>query len=303
MSTSAQEADVIVVGAGPAGVSAAVMAASLGLRTTVVETLRVGSKLHLIGALENVMGGWATGPQLADALINDLDRLQQAGRCSMMNARAISASANEDYAELVLSDGHALTAGTIIVATGVAALTPVEAAWIRASEGLQPNPLWRATPADLTGYTYVLGADRPLGTWLRAHPTATAKLHVLVPPGDDYKAAEVAHDERVRLVSVDHVNIAASTLGAGWTVDVTDRAGQRKVYAVDTLLTNLGNRPAALEGLERSADGYCPTSLQHPRIRIAGDLRSAQYQRIATAQGSGAEAVLASYYASALQGA
>lgn len=113
----------------------------------------------------------------------------------------------------------------------------------------------------------------------------------------------MVRDKRVRLVSVDHVNIAASKLGAGWTVDVTDRAGQRKVYAVDTLLTNLGNRPAALEGLERSADGYCPTPLQHPRIRIAGDLRSAQYQRIATAQGSGAEAVLASYYASALQGA
>lgn len=72
-------------------------------------------------------------------------------------------------------------------------------------------------------------------------------------------------------------------------------------YEAKTVLSNLGNTPAALAGLTIGEDGYCPPDQQHPRIRIAGDLRSARYQRIATAQGSGAEAVLSCYYATALQ--
>src|SRR5262245_3980616 len=51
MTVPSDGAEVLVVGAGPAGVAAAVMAASLGLQTVVVEAGRVGGKLHAIGAL------------------------------------------------------------------------------------------------------------------------------------------------------------------------------------------------------------------------------------------------------------
>ncbi|WP_030688455.1 FAD-binding protein [Streptomyces sp. NRRL B-1347] len=44
--------DLIVVGAGPAGVSAAVMASSLRMRTVVVEAEQVGAKLRSIDALQ-----------------------------------------------------------------------------------------------------------------------------------------------------------------------------------------------------------------------------------------------------------
>lgn len=42
---------------------------------------------------------------------------------------------------------------------------------------------------------------------------------------------------------------------------------------------------------------YCPPIGQHPRIIVAGDLRSARFQRIMTALGSGSEAALHAYYA------
>ncbi|CAO0834046.1 hypothetical protein SMICM17S_06276 [Streptomyces microflavus] len=64
------ETDVLVVGAGPSGMAAAVMAGSLNLRTVIVEAGAVGGKLHVIGALENVPGNWSTGPQLAEALMH-----------------------------------------------------------------------------------------------------------------------------------------------------------------------------------------------------------------------------------------
>ncbi|WP_221355308.1 NAD(P)/FAD-dependent oxidoreductase [Streptomyces beigongshangae] len=295
------EMDVLVVGAGPSGVAAAVMAASLNLRTVVVEADSVGGKLHVIGALENVPGNWSTGPQLAEALAADLDRLQQADRCSIVQGHATRVSGYDDRAELVLEDGRVLSAQLIVVATGVAALAPPDADWISAPARMSVPPLWRTNPADLAGRTYVLGGDRPLGTWLRTHPNCSTTLHVLCPPADDYKIAEVAGDDRVRIAPVSHVVLSPMTYGDEWSLQVKDRQGERKSYVVKTLLNNLGNKPAGLEGLASSEDGYCPPGKQHPRIRVAGDLRSAQFQRVTTAQGSGAEAVLASYYASVLK--
>lgn len=84
-------------------------------------------------------------------------------------------------------------------------------------------------------------------------------------------------------------------------MQVQDRDGLRKMFMATTVLSNLGNKPAVLTGLVEDGEGYCPPDLQHPRIRIAGDLRSSRYQRISTGQGSGAEAVLACYYSDAPQ--
>lgn len=301
MNVPSYDADVLVVGAGPAGVAAAVMAASLSLRTMVVEADQIGGKLQTIGALENVPGGWTTGPQLADALAGDLMRLQKSGRCVLVQARAVKVSGYADRAELALEDGRVFTAEAIVVATGVAALTPSDVDWLSAPTQFSAAPLWRTTPNECISRTYVLGGDRPLGTWLRAHPKAETTLHVLCPPADDYKIEEVLGDNRVRLVPVSHVTLARPSYGNGWIVEAKDRQGVRRNYAATTVLNNLGSKPAAPEGLVLAADGYCPPEQQHRRIRVAGDLRSARFQRIVTAQGSGAESVLDHYYASAFQ--
>lgn len=301
MNASSYDADVLVVGAGPAGVAASLMAASLNLRAIVVESGPVGGKLHRIGALENVPGCWSTGPQFAEALAADLERLQEAGRCTLVRGHVLKASGRDDRAELVLADGRVFTAGSIVVATGVTELSPSELEWVSAPTDFSVSPLWRATPQELTGRTYVLGADRPLGTWLRAHPDATTTLHVLCPPSDEYKAAEVEDDGRVRLVPVSHAAISRPASGDGWTVEVKGQDGTKNVYAATSILNNLGSKPAGLAGLISDGDGYHPSDQQHRRIRIAGDLRSARFQRIATAQGSGAEAVLAYYYDTALR--
>ncbi|GGP80299.1 FAD-dependent oxidoreductase [Streptomyces melanogenes] len=299
MNALSYDADLLVVGAGPAGVAAALMASSLGLRTMVLEGDIVGGRLHTIGSLENVPGGWTTGPQLAEALIADLTRLQQAGLCTLVQERATKVGGYADRAEVALADGRTFLARTIVVATGVAALAPRDVDWVSAPDQFSAPPLWRTPPAACTGPTFVLGGDRPLGTWLRAHADAGTALHVLYPPTDDYKIEEVSRDERVRLLPVSHVTLARLSDGDGWRVLVTDRQGARHAYAAATVVGNLGSKPAAPEGVVQGEDGYCPPQHQHHRIRIAGDLRSSRFQRIVTAQGSAAECVLAHYYASA----
>ncbi|CAL9327245.1 FAD-dependent oxidoreductase [Streptomyces sp. SudanB182_2057] len=301
MSTPSLDADVLVVGAGPAGVAAALMATSLNMKVLVVESASVGGKLQTIGALENVSGNWTTGPQLAEALTTDLARLEEAGRCSLVRSRAVRVKGHSDRAEVLLANAQVLTAQAVVVGTGVAAMTPSDTDWISAAPSLSTPPLWRATPEQIGPRTYVLGGDRPLGTWLRAHPQSSVTLHVLAPAADDYKLAEVSGDDRVRVVPVSHVAISQALHGTDFIVEVENRGGERSTYVATAVLSNLGNRPAALEGLAVDQDGYCPPDIQHPRVFIAGDLRSGRFQRITTAQGSGAEAALAYYYSTALE--
>ncbi|MGW2863321.1 FAD-dependent oxidoreductase [Streptomyces sp. NPDC001205] len=290
------DTDLVIVGAGPAGVAAAVMADSLGMRTVLVESGKVGGKLHHIGALQNMPGDWQTGPDLAHALATDINRLTTGGRCRLVTEQAVRVAGHDDRAEATLADNHMLTAAAVVVATGVAALEPRHTDWITAPDGFWTPPLWRARPEDLHGPVHVLGGDRPLGTWLRAHPKVRRTLTVLCPPHDAYKTTEVANDERVHLVPVTRVDIAPATRGTGWEIRAAHRDADAIPFLAGTILNNLGSRPAALNGLAQAEDGYCPPPRQHPRILTAGDLRSARFQRIVTAQGSGAEAVLARYY-------
>lgn len=299
---TAPDCDLLVVGAGPAGVAATVMAISLGMRVRLIERDRVGGKLHHIGALANVPGNWTTGPGLAAALTADLERITPTNLLHRTTGTARAVSADDTQAHIALADGSRYSAAAVIVATGVTTLSPADIPWISAPEGLQPAPLWRTGPTDMVAATWILGADRPLGTWLRAHPKVEHTLNVLCPPDDDYKAAEVADDPRVNLVRCASVTITPATT-RGWTLTVGARGGEMRQYIAGTLLANLGNQPAALDGLALGSDGYCPPDEQHPRVWTVGDLRSARFQRIVTAQGSGAEAVLARYYDTALVGA
>lgn len=290
--------DLLIVGAGPAGVSAAVMATSLGMHSTLIESGKVGGKLHHIGALENMPGQWMNGPQLADAYAADIARITASGLCSLLEGHAVQVSGHDDRAEVALTDGQILTGDAVVVATGVTPLGPDHVDWITAPSEFWAPPLWRSRPEDLNGVVHVLGADRPLGTWLRAHPDVRRTLTVLCPPEDDYKAVEVTDDPRVVMVPVAGVKLPSGP--AGGELTVVRRDGQELQYSVQTVLNNLGNRPAALDGLATAADGYCPPEQQHPRVLTAGDLRSARFQRIAVAQGAGAQCALTRYYDAAL---
>ncbi|MEW2393032.1 FAD-dependent oxidoreductase [Streptomyces venezuelae] len=296
------DTNLLIIGAGPAGTAATMMAVSLGMRVHLIERHRVGGKLHHVGALSNAPGNWSTGPELAAALTADLERLAPTNLLRRTTGVVTEVNADDEQAHVGLADGTRHGAAAVIVATGVTTLSPADTDWITGPAGLWPAPLWRTPPADMRGVTWVLGADRPLGTWLRAHPDVTRTISVLCPQEDDYKATEVATDPRVHLVPCSAVTITSDP-AHGWTLDVTERSGDQRQFLASTLLGNLGNRPAALPGLAQAADGYCPTDKQHPRVWTVGDLRSARFQRIITAQGSGAEAALAHYYDTALIGA
>ncbi|MFD4371077.1 FAD-dependent oxidoreductase [Streptomyces sp. NPDC058486] len=298
MADTLHDIDLVILGGGPAGCAAARMAAGVGMRSILVEPDRLCRSLYRIPALSNTLGGHTSGIELAEAITAELKSTEL---CRLaLGRRAVELRAEEARVVVALDDDTRLTSPYVVVATGVDPLQPRDVPWITAPDGLVLPPLWDAEADDAEGRTLlVLGGDRPIGTFLRAHPTVGTRLLVAYPPADAYKIDEIRDDPRVTLLPVEHLDLLPSD-GAAVTADavISDDGGRRTIVA-DSVHLSIGNAPTVLLGdLIRGADGYCAPDDQHARVIVAGDLRSARFQRIMTAFGSGSEAALRAYYAS-----
>jgi thioredoxin reductase (NADPH) len=110
--------DVCIVGGGPAGLAAAVYAASEGLSTVVVEREAPGGQAGLSAAIENYLGfpKGLTGADLAHRAIAQASRFG----AEMVLARNVAGFEPRGLVRAVLFDGPGeIEARTLIVATGV----------------------------------------------------------------------------------------------------------------------------------------------------------------------------------------
>lgn len=113
-----EEFDVTIVGAGPAGLAAAVSAASEGLRTLVIEQQAVGGQAGTSSLIRNYPGfpRGVSGAKLA------FDAFQQAwsfGTTFLFLRSATGLRREGDWLLLSLSDGSTIRTATVIVASGV----------------------------------------------------------------------------------------------------------------------------------------------------------------------------------------
>ncbi|MEU0691317.1 FAD-dependent oxidoreductase [Streptomyces uncialis] len=296
MADALNDTDLIIMGGGPAGCAAARMAASVGMRSILVEPDRLCRNLYRIPALNNVLGGYTSGPELADSIVAELKSTEL---CRLELGRHVTELRADDvHVTVTVDTGVRLTAPYVIAATGVGPLQPRDATWITAPDGLTLPPLWQAEADDVEGRTLlVLGGDRPIGTFLRAHPTTGTRLLVAYPAADEYKIEEVREDPRVTLLPVEHLTLRPAE-GTEVSAEAMGQGGTLRTVTAHAAYLSIGNAPTAPSGdLTRGVDGYCPPTDQHPRVIVAGDLRSARFQRIMTALGSGSEAALHAYYA------
>jgi thioredoxin reductase (NADPH) len=109
--------DVIIVGAGPSGLAAAVYAASEGLDVLVVETAAPGGQAGSSSKIENYLGFpiGVSGQELATRALTQAEKFG----ASMMIARSVVKldCARRPY-KVELDNGRTLSAQTIVIATG-----------------------------------------------------------------------------------------------------------------------------------------------------------------------------------------
>jgi thioredoxin reductase (NADPH) len=111
------EYDTVIVGAGPAGLAAAVYGASEGLRTIVVEREAPGGQAGTSSRIENYLGfpSGVSGDELASRALQQARRMGAEILVTRSIARIDAASR-----QVHLDDGDVLRARTIILACGVA---------------------------------------------------------------------------------------------------------------------------------------------------------------------------------------
>lgn len=110
--------DVIVLGAGPAGLGAAVYAASEGLRTAVIEREATGGQAGTSSRIENYLGfpKGISGAELARRATTQAIRF---GVEILAAQEAVGVRVEGPYRVVKLDDGSELTCHALIVATGV----------------------------------------------------------------------------------------------------------------------------------------------------------------------------------------
>lgn len=114
-----QVRDLVIVGAGPAGLAAAVYGASEGLDVLVLESTAPGGQAGSSSRIENYLG-FPTGISGADLAARAYSQAQKFGAQMIVAKGATSLSCTRKPYAVQIDDGPAVPARTVIIATGAA---------------------------------------------------------------------------------------------------------------------------------------------------------------------------------------
>lgn len=111
--------DLVIVGAGPAGLAAAVYGASEGLRTLLLDQRAPGGQAGSSSRIENYLGfpAGVSGSELTRRAVAQAQRL---GAEFLVPIEVTAVSIDAGYKRLTLSDGRELVTRTMLAATGMA---------------------------------------------------------------------------------------------------------------------------------------------------------------------------------------
>lgn len=113
----AQVRDVIIVGAGPAGLAAAVYAASEGLDTLIIETEAPGGQAGSSSKIENYLG-FPTGVSGQELASRAVHQAQKFGARMLIARSIVKLDCDRKPYKVLLDNGTKLAARAIIIATG-----------------------------------------------------------------------------------------------------------------------------------------------------------------------------------------
>jgi thioredoxin reductase (NADPH) len=300
-----EEVDLLVVGAGPAGLGAAVYGASEGLDTLVIDSTVLGGQAGSSRRIENYLGFPAgiSGVELTGRAVTQARKFD--ARLASPY-RAVSLEPGDERHVVRLEGDHEIAARAVLLATGAQyRRLPVEG--LSVYEGM--SVFYAAGPpeAQLCGAERVgvVGGGNSAGqgaVWLARGGALVTLLHRrsdLRETMSDYLVREL---DRYRVAVRDQSEIGALHGDDGRLQAVSLKTGERLPFAF--LFLFLGAEPCTdwlddtvarddngfiLTGPAAGVDKLLETSV--PGIFAAGDVRSGSTKRCATAVGEGAMAV------------
>ncbi|HUF48309.1 MAG TPA: FAD-dependent oxidoreductase [Vicinamibacterales bacterium] len=110
--------DLVIVGAGPAGLAAAVYGASEGLRTLLLDCLAPGGQAGTSSNIENYLG-FPAGVSGAELTRRALTQARRLGAECLAPLEVAGVTIDAGYKRLALADGRELVTRTLVAATGM----------------------------------------------------------------------------------------------------------------------------------------------------------------------------------------
>jgi thioredoxin reductase (NADPH) len=311
--------DVVIVGSGPAGLSAAVYGASEGLRVLVVDEGGIGGQARSSSLIRNYLGfpRGVSGNRLAEQAYEQAT-VFGAGFVLMHRASALRRSG--DGLEVSLSDGRLASAATVILATGAS----YRRLAVPSLEALNGSGVFYGAPASeahaLHGKdAYIVGGGNSAGQ-AALHLARYAHRVTLVVRAASLDTG-MSHYLVREVEAAPKVDVRAGTVVAGGGGDgrlqelvLRDGStGDEKTVGADALFVMIGARPHTdwlPHEIARDAGGFLftggdvpddhdwplerrPFALETsmPGVLAAGDVRHASVKRVASAVGEGSMAV------------
>ena len=290
--------DVLIIGGGPGGYTAALYAARAGLRTVVVEKLSAGGQMALTTQIDNYPGI----PQTIDGFTLGMQMQEGAERfgTETVLAEVQSVELAADPKVIRTSEGDFL-ARSVIIATGANArplglekeqeMVGRGVNYCAACDGM----FYRNKTVVVVGGGNSAAADAMLLSRI-------CKKVILVHRRDTLRATKIYHEPLMKAENVEfRWNSAVVDLeenGVLTGVKVRDlRSGNEGVIPADGLFVSIGRAPATalFEGqLDLDAGGYIrageDTAASIPGVFAVGDVRTKQVRQIITAASDGAVA-------------
>ena len=316
--------DLIIVGAGPAGLASAVYAASEGLRTLLIESEAPGGQAGTSSSIENYLG-FPAGLSGADLARRAVAQARRFGVEILAPMQAVSLSSKDGYHRIGLSNGSTVTTQALMVTTGVqyrkmdipgaerlAGAGLYYGAAITEALGVKAQDVFVVGAGNSAGQAalYLAGYAASVTILVRGKSLADGMSQYLVDRLENTanviirtraSISELHGETRLEAMSILDAATGTTTKTPASAVFVFIGAAPRTEWLGGALQTDAQGFVLTGVDLEREGDRMPPgwalergpfwLEASVPGIFVAGDLRHRSIKRIASAVGEGAMAV------------
>jgi thioredoxin reductase (NADPH) len=309
--------DLVIAGAGPAGLGAAVYAASEGLQTLLIEKRAPGGQASQSAHIENYMGfpEGISGRELARRAVLQAQRLG----AEIVAPQEIMHVAIEGRNKILsLSDGNEIRTKSMIIATGVNyKKLDIENENKFYGKGLYYASVLSETQACINQDVCILGGGNSAGQAALYLAKKAGKVYLVFRKKDlkesmsQYLIDRIENNPHIHCIPNMHVDELRGDSHLESIVLKDVRNSEKRIVPSTFLFVFIGARPCIEwfhPAIEKDEEGYIICGNNHrggthrkeqrlfmessiPGIFAAGDIRSGSVKRVASAVGEGALAI------------
>jgi thioredoxin reductase (NADPH) len=294
---------VVIIGSGPAGLTAALYTARANLKPLLIEGLESGGQLMLTTMVEN-WPGFRDGIMGPDLMIEMREQALRFGT-EMLAGNVTSVDLKRRPFTIRLDEGRVITTESLIIATGASAR------WLEIGSDRKLSGHGVSTCATCDGYFFkgkpiavVGGGDSAMeeAIYLTKFATKVTVVH----RRDALRASKIMQDKAFANPKIEFiwdseiVEVKDVDKGAVTSVVVRNlKTGKRHELPLDGVFIAIGHTPntSLFKGqIELDANGYIVTKrgtrTSVPGVFAAGDVQDHIYRQAVTAAGTGCMAAI-----------